>query len=210
MVPPFSILDAHLFCPPSFSTAHPILFHHLSSYVRGSRFKPFVPSPPLPGVPASISRRGFLSSTSPFLCALSSLPFHRDRPDLVSVSKGTRFPFRTRFSFPTVSFSSSDNEGVRMATPIARGHFDVQAHVARCLRTFRRDKEEDGGWMGTSTHHEPMQRPGNQERWTWKRPRRTVGDDTTMKRRNTSSKTCNDGCNGNERHLACWNVQVEC
>lgn len=102
-VPPFSILDAYPFCPPSFCLIYRIIFHHfflLRSRIAVQTLPSF---PSLPGVPASISRRGL-----PSLTLLSSAP----HPPVLSTGtdrvsfrfrKGIDFPFRPVFtsqSFP--------------------------------------------------------------------------------------------------------------
>ena len=190
----------------SYNGSHFII---VSFCVRGSRFKPFHPSPPFRAFPRPSPDE---ASSRPL-----SFPLRHILPSFPPGQTGFRFGFERAsislsdpFFLPNRSLFFLGSRRCGTCDHNARVHFDVQAHVARCLRSFRRDEEEDGGRMGTATHHEPMQPPGNQDRRTRKRPGRTVGDDATMNRRNTSYETCNDGCRRNERQLAGWNVEFEC
>lgn len=216
---PFPILDGH----PFFPLCIPVFFRFEicipSESLRGSGFKPLPRSPVHPGVPASIARGGHVSDPSAFLCATSPfLPLprggrHRPGPPVASEvpsgfqrrSGSQSNPIRV----PNCSLSSpSDELGRRVER--SRPH---RIHSALRDHASRRESDEDGGRKRASTHHGPMQPPGNQDRRTRKRPGRAVRAENATQERSTwnggmGRKECDLPCRMAHRKKPRWKTST--
>lgn len=148
-----------LFYPRRSFLLSPFVLCHISDHISSSfpfAFEDRGSNPSILPLPPGRSRVHLPTRPplvhSPFLCATSSRPFHRDRPGFVSVSKGHRFPFQTRFSFPIVPFSSLAHEGVGRATT---SHVSIStckrtSHVA-CDPFVATRREMADGWAPPRT-----------------------------------------------------------